>query len=187
MTQKTPSICPTCNAQFVAGRSNQKYCSGNCRKNRYQKEYRSKNPQNSQHSPTVKRDNMEIIDTAMRLTEMLYTMKPDQRLGFVKEIIDAARSGNARLRKILTNEYLLAAGLDKKRLFWRGCWNSPNITKVANKYCRKFWNAGVIDVVRGEAPEPPTGECIEKPQTVVSIYKGIVLSHIGSKLIESRP
>ncbi|WP_435669654.1 hypothetical protein [Maritalea sp.] len=156
----TFSICPTCEAEFTPRRSNQKYCSENCRKANYQRKDRLTNPKNSWGSPTKRYDNRILFDRTMLMTEKLYSMKPSERLGYIKGLIDEARSGNSDLREILTNKYILGAGPEQMRLFWRQCRAYPNIVKCANSYCRKFWNAGVIDVVKGIAPEPETGELV---------------------------
>jgi hypothetical protein len=95
----------------------------------------------------------------MTLTEMLYMTRPDERLGFVKDIIDDARSGNKKLRQLLTNKFVLGAGEGEMYLFWRRRRDYPNISKAANAYCRKFWDAGIVEVVNNLVPEPETGEC----------------------------
>lgn len=179
----TPTTCPACHKEFNARRSSQKFCSDNCRKLNYQKKERASKPRNAEYSVTKQYDQALFFDKAMRITEMYYTLRPDQRLGFIKELIDDARSGNTTLMQILTNLYLLSAGRDKLHLFWLGRYSCPNITKVANQYCRKFWKAGIKDVVMGISPEPETGECdissdigpaISTSQTVVTIFKGFL-------------
>lgn len=105
---------------------------------------------NAKNSQSVKYDNSLVIDKAMRLTEMLYCMPTHERLGFVRGIIQGACEGNTMLKRILTNQHFLSAGLDKRYLYWRGRSEYPNIAKVANRYCRRYLKAGVREVVSGK-------------------------------------
>ena len=87
--------CPNCNAK-VSGRPNKIYCSTNCRKRA------TETKRNSQFSPTKRRENTEFFDRALRLAEELYKTPPPQRLEFMKDLINYARTGNdCELRKIL--------------------------------------------------------------------------------------
>ncbi|WP_234702878.1 hypothetical protein, partial [Thalassobacter stenotrophicus] len=97
-------------------------------------------------------------------TETLYSMPPAQRLGYIEEIIQLARSGECpRVRQILTMPALIRPNPDKKYLFLRGCKSYCTISQAADRYCRSSpWNAGVAAVVRGEVPDPPTGEIVEE-------------------------
>jgi hypothetical protein len=102
-----------------------------------------------------------FFDLALRLAEELYTRSPLERLGYMKDLIDKARGGNLQLREILTNGILLKPDRTKKRLFHRRCPAAYfTIAEAANRYCWKFWGASVVDVVRGIASEPSTGEVI---------------------------
>ncbi|MBZ4023462.1 hypothetical protein CKO11_13445 [Rhodobacter sp. TJ_12] len=96
----------------------------------------------------------------MRLAERLYTLPPSQRLGYMQTLIEEARSGaSPRLRRVLTMPKLLRASREDRHLFWRRSPESyRTIAQAADRYCRKFWGAGVVAVVRGKVPEPPTGE-----------------------------
>jgi hypothetical protein len=146
MTQ-APAICPACKVQFAARRSNQKYCSDNCRKAYYQAKDRAKNPANSQYSKSVKRANAEFFDRAMYYSEELYSVPPDQRLKFMKTLIEKAREGDVRLRQMLSNQILLKATPTDQRYYWRRSSSFPNIAQVANNYCWKSWGANVKQVV----------------------------------------
>ena len=93
---------------------------------------------------------------------MLYSTPVERRLGFMADLVRQAREGNPTLRHILTNKYLLYAGADQSRLFYLGrpsCYFT--IAQAADRYCRKYWKAGVRDVVYGRVEEPPTGEVME--------------------------
>ncbi|WP_416915638.1 MAG: hypothetical protein ACMUJJ_01020 [Roseicyclus sp.] len=135
-----------------------------------QEKSRSSIPANASNSVTIRRDQAELFDLAMRLAEGLYSLPPVDRLGYLKDVVDVARSGeSAKVRKILTFPDLLYPDRNEERLFWR---RSPSvyctISQAADRYCRKFWNAGVVDVVRGLVPEPPTGEVLDVQPKAVS-------------------
>ena len=92
--------CPRCGA-VVTGRPNKIYCPANCRK-RHREIKR-----NSVLSMAKRRENTGLYDRAIRLTEMLYSIPPHERLGFMKDLIDRARlGGDAQLRDILSNQTL---------------------------------------------------------------------------------
>ena len=40
-----------------------------------------------------RRENTELYDRAIRLTEMLYSIPPHERVGFMKDLIDRAKFG----------------------------------------------------------------------------------------------
>ncbi len=140
MTLPKTQNCPNCGIEFQPQRRNQKYCQPNCRKGAYQRKDRQKNPANAKSSPTKRRANTELFDFAKRLAEDLYTMKPSERLGFVKGLIDQARGGNQNVREVLTNQLLLYATVEECPWpFHRRSRSFRNITQAANAYCRKFW------------------------------------------------
>jgi hypothetical protein len=149
--------CLNCNCAFASRRSDQKYCNANCRKAHWQKTIRAIAPINSQSSLSKRRSNLEFFDKSLRLAEELYTLPPQQRLGFMQHLIRDARSGNSQLRNILLNKYLLYA--EERWLFHRRCPESyRTITQGADIYCRSFWGDSVRNVVMGVAEEPETGE-----------------------------
>ena len=82
--------CPRCGAA-VSGRPNKIYCSANCIKRH--KEIK----RNSVLSMAKRRENTELYDRAIRLTEMLYSIPPHERVGFMKDLIDRARLGGGSL------------------------------------------------------------------------------------------
>lgn len=157
--------CPHCGGRFPF-RRNKRFCSATCRKLNSQQQARSLRPANASNSRSIRRDQEELFDLAMRMAERLYTMPPGQRLGYVKEVVDLARSGRCpKVRKVLTLPALIRPDKSRKGLFWR---RSPatycTISQAADFYCRKFWGAGVVDVVRGVASEPSTGEVNHQEQ-----------------------
>ena len=147
--------CPKCNKP-VTGRPNKIYCSSNCRKRN------NEFTRNSFCSVTKRRENAELLDRAKRLAEEFYTRPPAERLGFMKDLIDYARSGNdAVLRDILSNYKLLHPHpIEDRYLFHRGSRSYSTIAQVASRYCRRFWKADVREVVYNRVPEPPTGEIL---------------------------
>jgi ribosomal protein S27AE len=170
--QKTVS-CPQCGSTFMKRRKDQTYCKDTCRKLTYQKKDRAANPMNSQSSQAKRRTNLEFFDTALRLAERLYTTPPHQRLGFMKHLIDTARSGDKKLQDILTNQYLLRDPNKEKSLYYLRrptCYKT--IAQAADAYCRKFWGASVANVVKGIADEPEAGEVVTDESSSPS-YKSI--------------
>ena len=160
-TSEAVAVCANCHQTFERRRKDQIYCGARCRKASHQKADRKLHPKNSKCSPTTWRKNMEFFDTAARLAEELYSKPPSERLGHMKDLVDRARAGNTKLREILTNPILLKPDRKSKRLFHRRCPVSYyTIAQAADRYCRKFWKSGVVKVVRGIAPEPPTGEVL---------------------------
>src|SRR6056297_1816334 len=156
------STCPQCEGSFPF-RSNKRFCSPTCRKLHSQQRARSERPANAGNSRTIRRDQEELFDLAMRMAEDLYTRPPGRRLGYLKDAVDLARSGRcSKVRKLLTFPALLRPDPEKKGLFWR---RSPaayrTISQAADRYCRTFWGAGDVAVVRGAVPEPPTGEVVD--------------------------
>jgi hypothetical protein len=126
---------------------------------------RRKSPANAANNPSIRRDQHEIFDLALRLAETLYSLPPAARLGYINHIIGLARDGHCpKIRKILTNPSFIRPDKSKKHLFYRGQpGNFCTIAQAANRYCLTSpWNASVAQVVRGEVPEPPTGEVMDE-------------------------
>ncbi|OWU85850.1 hypothetical protein ATO6_02835 [Oceanicola sp. 22II-s10i] len=150
--------CLCCGTTFYRLKANQKFCSPRCRKQSHQVADRERNPKNSSCSPSVRRTNYIALRRARDLAEMLYSMPPGERLGFMKRLVDDARGGDAALRSILTNPHLLRASPADRHLFYRRCPASyVTISQAAHAYCKKTWGTGVVRVVRGMAEEPATG------------------------------
>ncbi|MGP6089487.1 hypothetical protein [Antarctobacter jejuensis] len=163
MTTPTTKTCPMCGKEFPY-RSNKRFCSEKCRKRSAQKKSRSANPVNAASSPGQRRQQAEDYDLMKRLGERLYTLPPGRRLGFVEEVIQAARRPHGgALRRVLTNPKFIWPDKTILGLFHR---KAPaaymTFPQAAEKYCQMSpWQSGLQAVVRGEAPEPPTGECPE--------------------------
>ena len=155
--------CPNCDA-VVTGRRNKLFCSMNCRK-RY-----SEPKQNAANSPRKRRANMELFARSRRLGEELYKVRPQDRLGFIQELIDEARNGDdSQLRDILSNYKLqYPHPFNDTHMFPKGSRSYCTIAQATRNYCKKFWRADVADVVYGRVSEPDTGEC---PKSVRPLIK----------------
>ncbi len=146
--------CSNCRV-VITGRPNKIFCSTNCRK------HYSEPQRNSFYSPTKRRENLEFFDRALRLAEVLYQTPPNQRLGFMKDLIDYARMGDdCELRNILCNPMLLRPNPYTQRfLFHRRPRAYCTISQAASNYCKRFWRANIQDVVFFKVSDPETGEC----------------------------
>jgi len=146
-------VCPKCQTK-LKGRPNKRFCSSNCRKSA------SKLKQNSQTSKSKRQENTRLFERAQRLAELLYSIPPSKRLGFMKDLIDVAKSGNDNhLRLVLTNYMLLHPHpINDDYLFHRESHTFCTIAQAANNYCKRFWKADVKKVVYNKVPEPETGE-----------------------------
>lgn len=156
-----PLTCPECGQHFPY-RPNKTFCSPTCRKASQRKKDRLRNPANAQSNAAVRRQQHEDFELADRLAETLYTIPPDQRLGWMEHVVQQARSGSSsQLRRVLTNPKLVWPSPQDRRLFFR---RSPRsyctFPQALDRYCRQIWKAGIQEVIRGAAPEPPTGEVI---------------------------
>lgn len=162
MTFPITSTCPVCGRAFVY-RSNKRVCSATCRKAQHREKDRRENPANASCSPSVRREQAEVFDLAMRLAETLYSLPPSRRLGYIEGLVQIARNGeHPKLRKVLTNPHLVKPNPVEKHLFWRRSHAYCTIAQAANRYCLSSpWGASVQDVVRGKTPDPPTGEVFE--------------------------
>lgn len=155
-------VCPVCKDVFQQNRSNKRYCSPKCRKQHHQKKDRAEKPRNAQKSPEVAAENRKQRERAKDLARNLYEMPPSCRLGYMKDLIEAARNRDASLRSIFTNPNLLNANRSQPWLFHRRCSVTyMTISQAANEYCKRFWDSSVGPVVKNEVAEPETGEVIE--------------------------
>lgn len=154
--------CPNCGVE-VMGRRNKLFCSANCRKRH------SEPKQNAVNSPRKRRTNMEFFVRARRLGEELYKVRPQDRLGFIKDLIDEARNGDvSQLKDILSNYKLLHPHpFNDRHMFPKGSRSYCTIAQATRNYCKKFWRADVSDVVYGRVSEPDTGECLQSVRPLI--------------------
>ena len=107
-------LCLRCGSSFFY-RSNKKFCTSNCRK-RY-----SEHKANSECSIKKRTENGRLFERASRLGEEYYKTPPPERLGFLKDMIDLARSGeDPHLRLVLSNLVLLQANRESPRIYFAG-------------------------------------------------------------------
>ena len=139
--------CPACGIPFIPGRKNQEYCSRYCQKNASRGFRHLENFTRDAHEATRTRD----------LRETLYAAPPSERLGVMKDILDAAYHDGS-LRNILTRPELLS---DSPYSAGRG---RMNIAKAADAYCRKFMGMSVRSYVRhlrSQLDDNPSGEPLD--------------------------
>jgi hypothetical protein len=151
----TTKICPKCSDIFIVRRRDAQFCSRKCQRNS------SRGPRTIQHSPTERRRNQDHYCRALQLAADLYSTPPNQRLGFIKDLIDAARSNDSQLRSIFTDPKLLFPNRNEPWWFYRRCPSSYcTISQAADRYCRKYMGSGVREVVSPNYSEPETGEVL---------------------------
>lgn len=153
--------CQHCGSEFQLTRKDRRFCNPSCRGMDWQKGARAKNPANSKRSIIKRRDNLELFDTMLTLTETYRNMHTKERLGWLESLVTAARNGDPKTRAVLTNPRLIDPSAKGARLKLRGLRSRP-IGQIVDEYCRRAWRAKGPDVASGRAPEPPTGECIEE-------------------------
>ena len=143
--------CLHCKATFPY-RSNKKYCNPTCR------QYGNRVQQNSTYSPTTASQIEETLHSARFLADMIYDLSPFDRLGAMKDLIDAARAGDSKLRRVLSSQYIRHLPEDQDWVRAYGSRENLTVSEMANRYCWRFWKANVTDVVYDRCEEPETGE-----------------------------
>ena len=142
--------CPGCSTAFTPKRSNQRYCTRECQQST------SRNASRGDRSKENKERSWQHYERVHRLTEMIYTTPPQQRLGMMKHILEFIPH-DAGLRNILTDPQL-----HKKP---PRADNRMNIAKAANAYTKKFFGLSIrryIEVV--SAGQEPEGVCQQDRQ-----------------------
>lgn len=124
--------CPACGNSFTRKRTNQHFCSRCCQQNASRTDRFLEN---------LLRDEYQSARAA-DLREMLYSAPPNERLGIMKDILDAAEHDGS-LRNILTWPILLA---DRMGSAGRG---QSNIAKAADAYTKKFFGVSITAYIRG--------------------------------------
>ena len=79
-------VCQHCDKTFPY-RYNKKFCSDNCRKRHHEQSTRYFYKQRKL------KERERLFERAQRLGEVYYQTKKEERLGFLKSLIDLARSG----------------------------------------------------------------------------------------------
>lgn len=134
--------CPGCSTAFTPKRSNQRYCTRECQQST------SRNASREDRSKENKERSWHHYERAHRLTEMIYTTPPQERLGMMKHILEFIPH-DAGLRNILTDPEL---HMKPPRADGR-----MNVAKAANAYTHTFFGLSIkrfIKAVRvGQQPE----------------------------------
>lgn len=167
-----PRLCPTCGKGFVPRRKDARFCRPLCQQKS------SRGPRTIKDSHAERDRNRRHYSRARELADDLYSLPPGQRLGYMRELIAAAREGNTDLRAILTDKAVMCGSsryTPKGRL---------TIAQAADRYCRAFWGHDVKAVVYGKAPEPPTGEIECFPDTIVGEASALIEDCYLFNLIE---
>jgi hypothetical protein len=143
MTKST--TCTMCGASFCARRSTAKYCNATCRK----AASRGGTPENRRTSPSQCRREDEFFDLHMLLCETYYGLPPADRPAYLEFLVDRARAGENKIKRILTNLYLLKASKCSRVYNLRASRNYPTIAQEASRFTRDIWGVSIKDAVSG--------------------------------------
>ncbi|PUB11322.1 hypothetical protein [Yoonia sediminilitoris] len=146
MTKST--TCIKCGASFCAQRSTAKYCNPTCRKAMS----RGGIPENRRTSPSQRRREDEFFDLHMRLCETYYGMPPADRPAYSMALIDRARAGESKIKRVLTNPLLLNASESSRVYNWRSSRAYPTIAQEAAKFSQDKWGVSIGHAVSGQTP-----------------------------------
>lgn len=136
--------CQQCGVFFHARRSDAKFCDAACRK----AASRGGISENRSTSPTEARRQDELLALHMDLCATYYGLPPADRQVYLKGLIDRARAGDAKIRRILTNWVLLRPREMKARaVHYRGTPAYPTLAQEAHEFCKWYWDAGIAYVV----------------------------------------
>lgn len=120
--------CPSCALKFVPKRKNQRYCSSPCQKRA------SRNTARTSRKKENRVRSRGHYERASRLAEMVYSVRPSERLGMMQFILSKTPD-DAGLRNILTDPKLLTEpprGDSRK-----------NIAQAASAYTNKFFRVSI--------------------------------------------
>lgn len=158
--------CPKCQASFQPKRKNQYYCSTKCQKNA------SRGSRETYKSPSQRYDNHRDWHLLHWLNETYYGTPPRDRLGLIKDWLDAARAGDTRLRRVLANPTFRQGHRDERNIYFRRCWAYSPVPLVADVFCLRLRNCRVWEWVNGTATEPETGEVTYNPPPAYEVAAG---------------
>lgn len=120
----SPAICQACEVEFTPKRSDQLYCSRCCQRNASRGNRTIENRERTQNH----------YERAARLKQMVYSTPTNERLGVMKDILDAIPH-DAGLRNILSDPDLLREPPRPD--------NRMNVAKAAHAYVRMFFGLSV--------------------------------------------
>lgn len=159
----TQSVCPNCGVLFTF-RSNKKFCSSKCRKAHSKLVLREDQTKTINRTlPLERRQNLELKHLNLVLCEKVYTMPPGERVGYVEDVLQVAlHSNGGLLRHLLCNKKYQYPNREQTSLFFR---RSPISYKTFPQICNHYllnspWNCYLSDFLKGEVPEPSTGEVL---------------------------
>jgi len=139
--------CTNCGANFTAQRKSASFCSDKCRKNHFQKLDRKVHVRNAKCSKSEKRDQRELFDSNLRISELYYSTEPKFRSEIILSLIRSARSGDGKSRRILCNQIFLKA---QRWVEPHKCWrHNPTMAQVAHRLSKSLLDVGIKQVVHG--------------------------------------
>ena len=113
--------CEYCGGDYQAERRSKRFCSEKCRV------YANRVPQNSQNSPTKRRENMEYFDRAEYALELYRDCGDNHREQWLQDYID-----HPTTKKILCNPHLLRD-------------EGVNIAKIAHRFTMSKYGVSIRD------------------------------------------
>ncbi|MCR9156646.1 MAG: hypothetical protein NXH80_05325 [Rhodobacteraceae bacterium] len=188
------SVCPNCGDLFEY-RSNKKYCKPKCRKAHSKLVLREEQCRTKNNMlPSEVRQNVELWHLNAVLSEKVYTMPPQERMGYVEDILQVAlHSKGGLLRALLQNKKYQYPNRNQEKLFFR---NSPKSYKTFPQLCNHYllnspWNCYLQEFLKGNVPEPSTGEALADGTINIRIgaqgWKPAVAGHKKRKAKEELP
>ena len=151
------ATCPYCEVSFTKRRRDQKFCKAGCRSLFGQRKARAQNAVNSRNSRSKRRTNLELFERMIFYTERYRRTRTCEQLGFLSDLVSAARAGDPKLRAVLLNPYFVEANNNDARKRLSRHRMKYSIGKIVDLYCQHFWKASSYDVILGLVPEPDTG------------------------------
>lgn len=156
------ALCPQCGDLFPS-RSNKKFCTQKCRKAHHRLVMRKETPEAKNNMlPSEQRRNLELRHLNLVLSEKVYRMAPNQRLGYVESVLQIARSeSGGLLRFLLQNTKYQYPNPHDRGLFFM---SAPKAYKTFPQLCNHYllnspWNCYLTDFLKG-VPDPSTGEVL---------------------------
>lgn len=147
----TLTNCSACELDFTPKRSNQIYCSRGCQMN----------ASRGNRSAANRERTRKHYERAARLKQMVYSAPPNERLGVMKDILEAIPH-DAGLRNILTDPELLREPPRPD--------NRLNVAKAAHAYVRKFFGLSIRPYIKAVMTgEEPEGIPLQ-PQPATQVY-----------------
>lgn len=153
--------CPTCETEFVATRKGKRFCSRKCQKR--SSENAARGPRTNSLSPAARKRNEAHYSLSHSLCEAFYKTPPQQRLGFLKDLVDRARNPASQydraVKNVLTHKQLTYPDRQDRSLFYRGKpFTYCTISELVNRYCKALLGASSKTVLTSPHFKENTGE-----------------------------